>query len=206
MTKSKSVLKLSQNCGKIFAGFKIVTKKIKMKRGSNPRVLLGLTQEQMAMLLNISRSHWTMYELGKRDLPTSALLLLADIMAHAETVAGKTAPKTEHVIKQEETLVEALTKLLKENQYQQEHLARKLAALEQKHEAQLKTQLLADYLKAKKPNHKGLELGLLNMINAKATNGVTPKDLLQMTRWQIKLILLQEEKKLLEEHIAKKKK
>lgn len=177
-----------------------------MKRGSNPRVLLGLTQDEMAMLLNVSRSHWSMYELGKRELPTSALLILADIMAYTETVAGKTAPKTEHVVRQEETLVEALTKLLKENLYQQEHVARKLAALEQKQEAQLKTQLLVDYLKAKKPNHKGLESGLLNLINAKATNGVTPKDLLQMTRWQIKLILLQEEKKLLQERIAKKKK
>jgi transcriptional regulator with XRE-family HTH domain len=207
---------LSQSCDKIKIGYYIchktvakflrvskdVTKKIKMKEGFNPREVLGLTQDQIAILLNVSRSHWAMYERGERDLPTSAFLVLGDIMAYAQTVAAKSAPKTEQQPEQAAALHVSLQKMLKENQYQREHLARKLALLERKQEAQGKALQLAAYLKAKNPNAKERETQLLNRINAKATKGVTHKMLLQIIKWQIKLEMLQVEKRLLEERIG----
>lgn len=174
-----------------------------MKEGFNPREILGLTQSQIALLLKVSRSHWAMYEKGKRHLPDSASSVLHDMMANVHTVEVKATPKTERQEKQYEDMQEALQKMFKENKYQLEHVARKLAPLERKHQAHLKAQQTVAYLKAKNPEASERESKLLDLIHTMATRGITHKLLLQITKWQIKLELLQEEKKLLEERIAK---
>jgi transcriptional regulator with XRE-family HTH domain len=48
------------------------------------RELLGMKQEEIALLLEITRSQWAMYETGKRDLPTAAKLKLAEMLAFAK--------------------------------------------------------------------------------------------------------------------------
>ena len=40
-----------------------------------------MKQEDMAMLLQVNKSQWTMHEIGQRDLPIDAQLKLADILA-----------------------------------------------------------------------------------------------------------------------------
>lgn len=192
-------------CHNIVAKFlfieKIATKTQKMKKGFNPREVLGLTQHQIAKLLNVSRSQWSMYELGQRDLPASAFLVLGDMMVYAQTITLQTAPKTEHQLKQAATLQVALQKLLQENAYQLERVARKLTPLEQKHQAQLKTLQLLAYLKTKNPNTGTLQSKNLERITTQTINGVTLKDLFQIVKWQIKLEQLQAEKKWLEERL-----
>lgn len=174
-----------------------------MKEGFKQREILGLTQSQIALLLKISRSHWAMYEKGDRHLPDSASSVLHDMLANVQTVEVKVTPKTERQVKQDEAMQEALQKMVKENNYQLEHVARKLAPLERKHQAHLKALKLVAYLKAKNPEASERESKLLDLIHTIATRGITHKLLLQITKWQIKLDLLQEEKKLLEERIAK---
>jgi len=55
-----------------------------MERKSSISSLLGVTQHEMASLLHISRSQWSMYELGKGNLPSAATLLLADLLTHVK--------------------------------------------------------------------------------------------------------------------------
>jgi transcriptional regulator with XRE-family HTH domain len=42
--------------------------------------VLGLKQEEMAIVLKITRAQWSMYLSGKRSLPVAALLKLAEIL------------------------------------------------------------------------------------------------------------------------------
>lgn len=52
-----------------------------MKRRAELRMILGgLTQEEMASLLGVSRSLWSLYELGKRQLPFKASQRLAELL------------------------------------------------------------------------------------------------------------------------------
>jgi len=44
------------------------------------RAYLGLTQSELAMLLNVSRGTLAMAELGRRDLPPAATVLLAQLL------------------------------------------------------------------------------------------------------------------------------
>ena len=48
-----------------------------MEKTDNIRSLLGLSQENLALLLKVSRSQIAMYELGKRNLPVHAMEMLA---------------------------------------------------------------------------------------------------------------------------------
>jgi transcriptional regulator with XRE-family HTH domain len=55
-----------------------------MPKRENIRQLLGLTQEMLAIELQITRSQLSMYELGKRDLPANAKLKLAEMIENAK--------------------------------------------------------------------------------------------------------------------------
>lgn len=55
----------------------------------NIRKQLGLTQEEASEILGISRGQLSMYELGKRDLPTHALVKLATLSNHVSDAMNK---------------------------------------------------------------------------------------------------------------------
>ena len=51
-----------------------------MKKDNAIRDLLGVSQEDLALLLNVTRSQLAMYELGKRDLPVAVKVKLATML------------------------------------------------------------------------------------------------------------------------------
>jgi transcriptional regulator with XRE-family HTH domain len=59
-----------------------------MKNRKEIRLSLGLSQQDMAELLNVSRPHVSMYESGLRNLPASALQMLAELQEHATRFSG----------------------------------------------------------------------------------------------------------------------
>jgi len=63
-----------------------------MKRDSFSQAL-GLTQHEIATLLEVSRSTWSMYVLGEREIPMSKLSLLHDMKAYVEAAVAQTESK-----------------------------------------------------------------------------------------------------------------
>lgn len=120
-----------------------------MKTNAQARHKLGLTQEQMAQYLSIRLSQLAMYETNRRDLPTHAMMKLAEIeiFLHQLPAKKKTAGPPDK--SQEAKTKQALEKLLMRQEYKAMVAQRKLAAVEQKY-AQAKLLLeLADHLKSK---------------------------------------------------------
>ena len=78
---------------------------------------LGFTQEEIAILLGITRSQWAMYESGKRDIPIEAKQKLITLLT--ATKKNKTSSKTvQKIITQEnKAMVLQLQKWTKEKQY-----------------------------------------------------------------------------------------
>jgi hypothetical protein len=74
--------------------------------------------------------------------------------------------------------------------------------LEKKYKAQGNALPLLAYLMAKNTNADGGKIKLLEIITRIVTRGVTSKMVLQMNKWQLKLELLQVEKRLLEERMG----
>lgn len=165
-----------------------------MKKTNTISKLLGFTQEDMALLLGVSRGQWSMYESGKRDIPVQAKQLLAEMLKFMQTPAAIISRKLPHVAHQEAKKKEQLERLLKENEYQQLIIAKKLAALEKKYTAALVVLQLMDHLATLSHHKKALDQELLDSIAGKSALTLTKSGLPSLIKLQIKQEVLEMEK------------
>ncbi len=114
-----------------------------MKKETSISALLSVTQQDMAMLLNVSRSLWSLYELGKRDLPLPVQQRLAEMLTHLQS-AEKTSKTTNAAA---QPTASQLERLLRENEFQRERLARKIATTQKKQLAHERLLQLSAFLK-----------------------------------------------------------
>jgi transcriptional regulator with XRE-family HTH domain len=102
-----------------------------MRKGKPTCKELGLKQEELAVLLNISKGQLAMFETGKRDLPIAAMQKLAPMLQFVQEESLKSG--SAEVMKfQAADKKKVLAHLLKENQYKQKLLERKLEIAEKK--------------------------------------------------------------------------
>lgn len=155
-----------------------------MKNENTICSLLGITQNDLAMLLGVSRSQCAMYELGQRDLPLHAKQLLAEILTYIqlEEAAAKSlapAPRKENL--------DQLERLLRDNEIQQLLLARKIAKATKKQQTQSRLLLLNTFLHS---HHtaKGSTTSIQRTIAGKAS----PQLEAQFSEELTKLLLRQE--------------
>ena len=141
-----------QNYGKLFESEKNAPKSycrthntIDMKNTTNIRDLLGFKQHEVALLLNVSRSQWSLFELGKRDLPLAAKQLLTELLTHVQSpeTAAKSLP---HHAKQHYQNQRRFEYLIQENEYQQLRIAREIVTTQKKHETKTRALQVTDYL------------------------------------------------------------
>jgi hypothetical protein len=116
-----------------------------MKHPTSISALLGLTHEQMAILLSIGMTHYSMFESGKRDLPLHAEQFLGEILTHMQPAT--TAKKVSATDPKE--LREHLDRMVNENQFQRLRLEREIAALERKHEKAERMERLSEFLNSR---------------------------------------------------------
>ena len=101
-----------------------------MKKESIISDVLGLNQREAARLLQVSRSQLSMYELGQRDLPLSAKVLLTAMVDQAQQ--RKSAPTVLPVLAQQEQLKQHwVERQLKVNTFKQLRVSRILTKMEQ---------------------------------------------------------------------------
>jgi transcriptional regulator with XRE-family HTH domain len=206
---------LPQNCGKIFdfkknATRSIAKKEVKkkmpqknMKKSANIRDVLGVTQEEMAMLLKITRSQLSMYELGKRDLPADAKIKVAEMLQHVQESGSKSTANLPIVKAQERKKENRVAELLLDNKYKQLVLDKKIKAVEKKYAANLTAIRLAGYLENQTIKNPTQENQLLNGIKAKALTEIDKNGLHILFEYQIKKEVLEFEEKLLEKFSRK---
>ena len=60
-----------------------------MTTTNNLKTQIGLTQDEMALYLGVTRSQWSMYTIGKRKLPITAMEKLAELLHHLQEVTEK---------------------------------------------------------------------------------------------------------------------
>lgn len=170
-----------------------------MIEGHHFRETLGLTQEEAAMLLKIGISQLAMYEVGQRELPT---IPRTKLLTMYDYVQNKLQQKSVHPdLKAEHAeTTEMLEKELKENQFQQLALERKLNNLKSKYQKNRATLQLAEYLETQVPNQDANEKELAEMFRIKAIKGIEKNGLLVQTKLNVKLNTLQwHQKELLKE-------
>jgi transcriptional regulator with XRE-family HTH domain len=110
-----------------------------MKKNRIIKVPLLITQEEIAILLGITRSQWAMYESGQRGLSSKSKYKLEIVLLNANKVASVKREKLGHEVKQENEAQKVVTKMLHENILQQLGFQRKLEQMKKKYQAALNT-------------------------------------------------------------------
>ncbi|NUY82467.1 hypothetical protein HUK80_16295 [Flavobacterium sp. MAH-1] len=112
-------------------------------RHKNPlRSLLGLTQNELAELLQVGRPLLSLHELGRRGLPLQAQRLLADMLAHVQAAsADRRSP-----LQDRELYQESVRRQLRENEYQRLKAAREITATEQRIDKESRRARLSEFL------------------------------------------------------------
>ncbi|MGH2665819.1 hypothetical protein [Flavobacterium sp.] len=96
------------------------------------RKLLGFTQEEISIVLSITRSQWSMYEIGQRDLPLAAKKELTAILLYLQKTKEISKVKKEFLALEQTKIEEWLLKELRNIEYKKQLLSKKIDAMENK--------------------------------------------------------------------------
>lgn len=158
--------------------------------------LFGLTHKQMSLLLQVSRSQWSMHELGKRGLPLHAREFLTEMIGYVK-LEDKGLKVQQQRIEQEKAKKEQLEKQLRRNEYDQYEIDKKVEFIESRYMRNLAAIGFVEYLTIK-PNLKHeLNTDLLGVISSEAERTLKKCGLAELTCLLVKQELLHLEKLLL---------
>ena len=174
-----------------------MAKKIKNKMKNNISTSLGLKQEELAQLLQVSRSQLSLYELGKRSLPVHAMEKLAVMLALAQKKAVKSEVKKSISVKEQNFL----KKLLLKNNHQQLLVERKIKALEKKQNALATSKKLIAHLLKNEGKINKNELVVLKSIEVKLKKQEIEKYNTALLQLEIKKEVLVFEEKVLQKKL-----
>ena len=166
-----------------------------MKTGTSICSLLGVTEHEIASLLHITRSQWSMYALGRGKLPPAATQLLAALLTRAK--ASQVGKNKDRVIPNKPMKLK-LERLLRENEYQRELTVKKIGIAEKKLALQMRIVPLIAVLEKKGSSQLPGNTEWLNMVRKKASDTMEVDAALAVFQLQLKQQLLEVEKELLE--------
>jgi ATP-dependent Clp protease ATP-binding subunit ClpA len=173
-----------------------------MKKEITITKLLGATQLEMSILLGINASQWSMYESDDRDLPNDALSLMNEMLKHVQNKNDKQLKMQELSTQQQDKKRETLDKLLKENDYQQQTIERKIRKIKKKQAFVVARFQLLDFLN-NHTNKKEEHPELLQRMKDKAEEKAEQFDESVLIAYELKQTLLKEEEKLLKSYLEK---
>lgn len=117
-----------------------------MEKPIDIRKMFKITQQDMATLLGLSRSHYSMFESGKRALPLSAMQKMATLLATANATPVSAKQSQAQAKQQILEKKRELNNLLRENEYQQALISRKIALIKNNNTTSILRQALIDNL------------------------------------------------------------
>jgi transcriptional regulator with XRE-family HTH domain len=162
-------------------------------KNNNIRETLGISQEEMALLLKIHPSQIAMYETGKRELPVPEHIKLMQMYAYVEKMLQK---MPEHYGREGENarIAMLIEKELEKNYHDQIKCRKKLDAMKEKCRKAAANFHLADYLEGlpagERPSESDINFYRLlgkNKIEKYGPAAQTPLELqLETLKWQHK--------------------
>jgi transcriptional regulator with XRE-family HTH domain len=170
-----------------------------MKKEQTVTTLLGITQQDVALLLGISRSQWSMFESGHRDLPLPAKQLLAEMLTH---VQSQEAAAKNTTLPPQKAKLQQLERLLRNNEYEQLLVARKIAVATKKQQAHARLLQLTLFLSTRNTG-KHATPQVHQVLVAKASPALEAQFSDAVTELQHRQELLELEKLLLESRVLR---
>lgn len=173
-----------------------------MKKNHTFSALLGLKQDQMAQLLQVHTSQWSMHECGKRSLPLKAKQTLSIMLGYLK-FEGKSLKVEQNLTEQEELKKEYLKKRLRMNDLDMYEINKKIEHAERKYNDNIKVIGLVEYLISLPPTKETFDGELLKIYAAEAERALKKSNLANLTDLKLKKDLLQQERLLLDSALNK---
>ena len=148
-----------------------------MKTSQLLRDKLGLSQENMAQYLKITLSQLAMYETGKRDLPTNALLLLAEMELFFEKNQNKQLLFLVTQEKKVQEIVAAHTKVLEYKLLKEERLLEKI---QKKYDQSIQLHLFTQHLQNNKVTQNTMMRQLATMAEENNSLGLLTHQIIKL--------------------------
>lgn len=164
-----------------------------MKKTTTISSLLGLTQKQMALLLQVHPTQWSMYESGKRGLPLAARQLLAEMIGFLK-FEDKGSKVRQLLIEQEEAEKKDLKKQLRANEDQLYVIGKAIALSEVKYKGNLAAIGFVDYITTLPHTKQKLDGELLGIIASAAERAIRKSGMADLKALRRKQELLELEK------------
>ncbi|MFM9989226.1 helix-turn-helix domain-containing protein [Flavobacterium sp.] len=139
-----------------------------MKDTTTIKNLIGLSQEEMAMLLGITESQWSMYKSGKRDIPLAAKQQLAALLSNTQQAKSVSPESIKMAEKEKKSEKEWLKREYKAIDHKQQYLERKIIAIENIRVECFAALEVVHYLESQSENE--FTISLANSIKTRATN------------------------------------
>ncbi len=165
-----------------------------MKSESNYKSLLGLSQEEAAMLLGITRLQWAQFVTGRRDIPVAAKLKLAEVLSNIKE--NKTVPLiTKEVFETEKKKAQDwMLKEIKELEHKKIILDRKIEKSNEAREEAFKALDVVRYLESKN------DISMAKFIKSRVIKTLIKHSLQHLEELELK----KESYKMLKLHLEKK--
>lgn len=170
-----------------------------MEKDKKIREFLGLKQEDMAILLRVTRTQWSMYEIGKRDLPLVAKQKLGEMLAFIQEHTNATVNNFVD-LKSEKTKTKKVFDNLKLiNKHRQILTEHKLKAIEKKYDAGITALRFIHFLETKDQQIVPDQEMVLTIVRVKAEEAIRKNGLPLQAKYRFKLKSLLQEEELLNE-------
>jgi transcriptional regulator with XRE-family HTH domain len=140
---------------------------LQMKKENHLKSLLGLTQEEAAMLFNITRIQWAQFSTGRREIPATAKLKLAEVLTALKN--NKKSP----------TLTTQLLEIEKKKA-----LDKKIIKIQQVRGDAFKALEVANYLESQKGNTPFVEMA--SFIQNRVKNTLKKNSLVHLQELELK--------------------
>jgi transcriptional regulator with XRE-family HTH domain len=174
-----------------------------MKKDKTIGEILGIQQEDMAQILKVTRSQWSMYVLGKRDLPIASKLKLVEMLTFVKQLNTE-GDDALTPIKEESKIKKFIEEQLIINKHKQGITEAKLKTHKKKYEEAITAWKLSDYLASKEETIKK-QYTVFDVIKNKAEASIKRNSLELQEQQAIRLLLLQQEETALKERLLQEK-
>lgn len=168
----------------IFVLYSNINKIQHMSRASEIKNILGLSQDEMALLLGITPSQWSMFKSDKRDIPLAAKEQLASLLQkiqkkEAFSEEGQNVRKTE-IQKTKEKLEQDILKV----QIKVQRLEKQIGVMENLRTESLAALEVSAVLASQKTNQR--TTALAENVRLRALNNLKKHSLYHLTELQLK--------------------
>ena len=149
------------------------------------------------MILQVTRGQWSMYVLGKRNLPAKAKLKLGEMLDFVNQNQRDLLKSAENSLSMELEKAKFLETQKTINAHQQLLVTKKLDSIQKKYKASITTITLMDFFDSKATKKSAQDRTLLKSIKQNTEIEMEKYNLLEQTKLEIKLATLQHEEKVI---------